>query len=103
MGLCFCGQYLEQLERIKGLHESGVLSAEEYEEQKGLHWATSGNSTSKHGYTYTPQRQAMLYVYLYYVSKVSIQLQQLFCVTVVNAESINSSISNSESTGIIEP
>ena len=28
------GQYLEQLERIKGLHESGVLSSLEFEEQK---------------------------------------------------------------------
>ena len=80
----------------------GVLSAEEYEEQKGLHWAASGNSTIKHGYTCTPQRQAMLFVYIMYPHS-SIQLQQSFCVTVVNAESINSSISNSESTGIIGP
>ena len=28
------GQYLEQLERLKDLHQSGVLSLDEFEEQK---------------------------------------------------------------------
>lgn len=28
------GQYLEHLEKLKNLHESGVLSAEEFDEQK---------------------------------------------------------------------
>ena len=30
------GQYLEHLERLKGLHQSGVLSLTEFEEQKML-------------------------------------------------------------------
>ena len=30
------GQYLEHLEKLKKLHESGVLSLEEFNEQKGL-------------------------------------------------------------------
>ena len=28
------GQYLEHLEKLKNLHQSGVLSIEEFEEQK---------------------------------------------------------------------
>ena len=30
------GQYLEHLEKLKKLHESGVLSLEEFNEQKGF-------------------------------------------------------------------
>lgn len=31
-----CGQYLDYLEKLKNLRESGVLSCEEFEEQKAF-------------------------------------------------------------------